>query len=68
VPDLKFPDALLTAAEAAAYLRRDPGTLANWRSLGEGPAFIRGRPVLYQMSDLAAWVAARRNDPLKDAG
>lgn len=37
-------------------------TLANWRSTGRGPAFIRVSPrlVLYQRSEIAKWLAARR--------
>ncbi|MGB3733126.1 helix-turn-helix domain-containing protein [Microbacterium sp.] len=38
----------LTTAEAAALLALSPKTLANWRALGQGPAYRRaGRVVRY---------------------
>jgi len=49
---------LLTPAEAAAYLRLRPNTLARWRCDGTGPRFIggggRGRRVTYRRADLDA--------------
>jgi hypothetical protein len=33
--------ALMTPEELAGYLRKDVGTLANWRSSGEGPRYIK---------------------------
>jgi excisionase family DNA binding protein len=48
---------LLTAAEVAEYLEVPQGTLANWRYLGRGPAFVRlGRHVRYRSEDVAAWI------------
>lgn len=48
---------LLTPAEAAQFLRRAPGTLANWRHQGIGPAFVRqGHTVLYPAAALDAWL------------
>ena len=36
-------------------------TLANWRSSGEGPPFIKiGSKVLYDLVDIEAWEASRR--------
>lgn len=48
---------LLTAVEAAAFLRRSPYTLADWRSAGTGPAAIKikGR-WHYERATLEAWV------------
>jgi len=39
-------------------------TLANWRSVGRGPAYITvsRRLVLYRRSDIEAWLAARRRE------
>jgi hypothetical protein len=48
---------LATTAEAAAYLRRHPGTLRNWRSEGTGPKFTgRGHGVRYRWSDIEKWI------------
>ena len=33
------------------------GTLANWRTYGRGPAYVRlGRLVRYQVAELEAWI------------
>jgi predicted DNA-binding transcriptional regulator AlpA len=48
----------LTRKEAAAHMRLSSATLANWASLGCGPAYVRigqGR-VLYRLSDVDAWM------------
>lgn len=41
-----------------------PRTLANWRTQGIGPAFVRVGSVhsrtLYRVDDLAAWLDANR--------
>lgn len=51
--------ALLTPAEAAAYLRRAPKTLRNWRSEGYGPRWSgSGHGVRYRLADLDAWIKA----------
>jgi len=47
----------LRAKEAASYLQICWGTLANWRVKGCGPRFSKiGRTVVYQVSDLDAFV------------
>lgn len=52
-------DRLLTSREAAAYLGRSPGTLANWRCQGRGPAFSGSGPgIRYRKADLDAWINA----------
>lgn len=53
------PAAMVTT-EAAVYIGRDPKTLANWRSLGIGPSFVKadGGGVLYRRVDLDAWLEA----------
>ena len=51
-----------TEHEAAAVLRVHPGTLANWRWLGnKGPAYfkIQGK-VLYSKKDLIRYVNSAR--------
>lgn len=50
-----------TTAEAAAYIRRSPGTLKNWRSQGRGPKYHKTgdtpqAEALYDYADLDAWV------------
>ena len=49
-------DQLLTPPDVSTYLGVPLGTLANWRYLGRGPAYLRvGRHVRYRRSDVAAW-------------
>ncbi len=53
-------DRYLTGEELAVRLRRAPGTIANWRSSGRGPRYLkpsggkRGR-ILYRLQDVEAW-------------
>ncbi len=64
-------DRLLTPDEVGAYLGIPVGTLANWRYLGRGPAFLRvGRYVRYRQSGLVAWTASldRPGAHLKNSG
>jgi DNA-binding transcriptional MerR regulator len=52
---------LLTQIEAAPRVGVAPKTLANWRTLGTGPKFIRaGGRIAYDPADIEAWKAARR--------
>lgn len=55
---------LLTAAEVAQILGVAPKTLANWRTMGRGPAWVRltHSSVRYTEAQVAAWVAACSND------
>ncbi len=48
------PKTLVTPAEAAAFLGIPPSTLAQWRSQGRGPAYIKleNRLVRYRIADL----------------
>ena len=47
----------ITPDEAAARLGIAPSTLAQWRYLGSGPAFLKlGGLVRYREADLAAWL------------
>jgi len=53
----------LTAEEAASYLRLAPATLANWRSSGCGPSYLKlGARVVYRRRDLDAWAEARKRE------
>lgn len=48
---------LKTTAEAAVYLDLAPQTLVNWRSLGEGPPYVKlGRRVRYDVRKLDRWL------------
>ncbi|MGH9224896.1 MAG: helix-turn-helix domain-containing protein [Acidimicrobiales bacterium] len=49
-------DCLLTPDGVSAYLGVPVGTLANWRYMGRGPAYLRvGRHIRYRQSAIAAW-------------
>lgn len=54
----------VSANEAAAMLGVSSRTLANWRTLGIGPAFVRVGAVhsrtLYRVDDLNAWLDNNR--------
>jgi excisionase family DNA binding protein len=51
---------LLTPEEVSEELGIPAGTLANWRYLGRGPAFVHlGRHVRYRKTDLAAWIESQ---------
>ncbi|WP_461171963.1 helix-turn-helix domain-containing protein [Arthrobacter sp. Z1-9] len=56
------PSRLLTRSEAATYLRRSTGTLANWAAKRKGPVYYRQEDgaVVYAIEDLAEWLAAQR--------
>lgn len=57
---------LLTEAETSEYLGGlSPLTLRRWRSVGEGPDFVklgpsRNAPVRYRIADLEAWIRPGR--------
>lgn len=51
----------LTPVEAGDYLGLSRGTLANMRSMGTGPSYVRrGRIVRYAEGDLVAFLEAGR--------
>lgn len=51
-----FPDGRMTPKAAAAYLGYRPGTLANWRTKGEGPRFIKCKTkIFYHQTDVEEW-------------
>ena len=52
---------LMTPQEVAHRLRVDTKTLANWRYLGRGPAYVKdGGVVRYSQDDLDAYYARKR--------
>lgn len=51
----------LTPQEAADYLNKPAGTLANWRWAGKGPRYVKlGHSVRYLEEDLVAFIEANR--------
>lgn len=53
-------DQWLTPRQVAAQLRVHPGTLANWRCMGLGPAYAKvsdhpNSPVRYRQTDVDAY-------------
>lgn len=57
IPDTTSP--LIAPETAAAYLRCNPRTLAEWRIRGRGPKYVRaGRRAFYRQSDLDTWLEA----------
>lgn len=58
-------EVLLTPREAGPVVRVAPKTLANWRSLGIGPAYTKlsggsGGRVRYRLGDLKQFLAERQ--------
>lgn len=50
----------LRTKEAAAYLGLSASTLNKLRCFGGGPRYFKlGKPVVYAVSDLDAWMVAR---------
>jgi len=60
----------LRAPEAAEYLGLSASTLAKMRLRGDGPPFLKAgrRIVLYDRSDLEAWLDTRRRHSTSDPG
>jgi excisionase family DNA binding protein len=60
---------LLSAAEAARYLGLAVQTLAKMRVSGESPPYHKlGRSVVYDPTDLDAWLALRKRRSTSDRG
>lgn len=48
---------ILTARQAAAYLKLHPVSLARWRMLGTGPKYIKmARYIRYRLDDLNEFI------------
>jgi hypothetical protein len=62
---LGMPQEFMTRSEAASYLRRSPGTLANWAAQRKGPAYYRqlDGAVVYAKEDMAEWLSSQRVTP-----
>lgn len=58
-PAAAMRPAVLTPAEAAAYLNIKPATLKSWRAKGVGPAFVKraARLIGYTPAALDAYLA-----------
>jgi hypothetical protein len=52
-----FPDGRMDAANAARFLGLSSKTLANKRSTGTGPRFVKQGRIFYFEDDLKAWLA-----------
>ena len=55
-----LPGERVRADDAGRLIDRAPRTLENWRSAGIGPDWNRGSRVTYDLSRLAAHIAAER--------
>jgi excisionase family DNA binding protein len=57
-------DRLLHAIDVSLLLGVPRATLANWRSAGKGPPFVKvGRHVRYRREDVDRWVEAQVVQP-----
>lgn len=53
----------LTSRELADRWKLHIGTLANWRTLGKGPKYIKmGKKILYAQAEVEAFEAERVKD------
>lgn len=57
----------LTQVEVSQWLRKATSTLEKLRVSGKGPAFKPGKPVLYKVGDIKAWLASRRVNSTSEA-
>jgi excisionase family DNA binding protein len=58
------PGTLATPAEVAQVLGIPEHTLAQWRSKGKGPDYIKvGRHVRYRWSDVSTWLDTQSQTP-----
>jgi predicted DNA-binding transcriptional regulator AlpA len=60
---------LIDEREAAKVLGCSVAALRKWRTLGNGPAYIKvGRLVRYSEADLATYLDANRKQPVAAGG
>lgn len=57
----------LTQVEVSQWLRKATSTLEKLRLKGTGPAYKPGRPVLYKVGDIKAWLASRKVSSTSEA-
>ena len=56
------PASFVRTLGAAEILGLDPRTLDNWRAKAKGPPYYKvGAAVLYNPSEVKAWLAAQRS-------
>jgi predicted DNA-binding transcriptional regulator AlpA len=54
---------IITAKQAASYLKVSAAWLEKARSRGSGPKFIKiGSRVLYDVADIDAWLASKKRE------
>lgn len=59
LPEVVNEDPIFDTKGAAKYISREPHTLANDRSLGKGPVYLKiGRLIRYRKSALDAYLDA----------
>ena len=59
---------LYTTNELAEHLETNQGTLANWRTSGIGPRFVKvGASVRYREADVEDWLESRSAVTTADA-
>ncbi len=65
---LSNPEIYLTEVEFAGRYHLGRRTVQRWRGTGEGPRWVRlgQRRILYRLSDIEAWAAARTFDHRAD--
>lgn len=60
---------VLRTPDAATYCNCSESKLEKMRVSGDGPVFIKlGRTVVYDVSDLAKWLASNRRTSTSDRG
>lgn len=57
------PEPLGKPEEVAEVIQKPPKTLAEWRSRGRGPRFIKmeGGEIRYDWADVRAWLAEQKS-------
>ena len=51
-----LPDGRMDTANAADYLGRSVKTLAQWRSRGIGPNYVKRGRIYYFRNDIDSWI------------
>lgn len=66
-PSAPVLDGLLTPPMLAERIGQTERTLSEWRTRGDGPAFIRvGKTVRYRPESVDAWLLSREHNSTKD--
>ncbi len=57
--DIRTAEPFLTPTEVTEVIPVSVSTLANWRSAGKGPRFVKvGGRVGYRLSDVESWLSS----------